>query len=192
MHPSESVAEWLGRLKVGDRAAVEPLWNRFFSRLVALARGRLPKARAVRDEEDLALSAFASFCRGAERGRFPRLDDQDDLWRVLLTILQRKVCDQIERDGRLKRGAATAPVGFDLDLLADGEPTPALAALMADQCEQLLRRLNDETLRQIALWKMEGFTVEEMARKLGVVPRTVERKLRVIRELWEDAGEVVS
>jgi hypothetical protein len=33
---------------------------------------------------------------------------------------------------------------------------------------------------------MEGYTTEEIAAKLGYVPRTIERKLRLIRNLWEN------
>ena len=39
-------------------------------------------------------------------------------------------------------------------------------------------------LQAIAQWRMENYTTEEIAAKLGCVPRTVERKLRVIRGLW--------
>jgi DNA-binding CsgD family transcriptional regulator len=31
---------------------------------------------------------------------------------------------------------------------------------------------------------MEGYTTEEIAAKLGYVPRTIERKLRLIRAIW--------
>ena len=51
----------------------------------------------------MALSAFDSFCRGAEQGRFPRLEDRDDLWQVLVMITARKVCDLKEHEGRRKR-----------------------------------------------------------------------------------------
>jgi hypothetical protein len=33
----------------------------------------------------VALSAFASFCRGARESRFPRLADRQNLWGLLLT-----------------------------------------------------------------------------------------------------------
>jgi DNA-directed RNA polymerase specialized sigma24 family protein len=49
----------------------------------------------------------------------------------------------------------------------------------------LLDLLNDSELRQIAVWKMEGYTSDEIAQKLQCVTRTVERKLRLIRKLWE-------
>ena len=50
----------------------------------------------------------------------------------------------------------------------------------------MLDILGDEDLRGIARWKMEGHTNGEIAGKLGCLERTVERKLRVIRGLWED------
>ena len=65
------------------------------------------------------------------------------------------------------------------------EPTPEFAVQVAEECRRLLDGLGDAELRSIALWKMEGFTTEEIAAQLGCVPRTVERKLRVIRGLWQ-------
>src|SRR5262249_13252080 len=102
-----SVTCWLGHLKDGDQAAAQPLWERYFSRLVVVARGKLKKLRrttADQDEEDAALSAFNSFCDGAARGRFPQLADRDDLWRLLVVITARKALAQAHREGRKKRG----------------------------------------------------------------------------------------
>src|SRR4051812_20120134 len=92
-----SVSRWLSDLKAGDHAAAQPLWDRYFDRLVRLARAKMKAARgaaAVADEEDAALSAFDSFCAGADRGRFPQLADRDDLWRLLVVITARKVLAQ--------------------------------------------------------------------------------------------------
>ena len=61
----------------GDRDGAQALWNVYFQRLVALARVRLRGTpRRAADEEDVALSAFDSFFRGVERGRFPQLGDR--------------------------------------------------------------------------------------------------------------------
>ena len=103
--PDGSVTSWIDRLRVGDDVAARRLWERYFHALVRLARADLrAKPRGAVDEEDIALSAFDSFCRGAEQGRFPRLDDRDGLWRLLVTITARKVVDQVERQCRQKRG----------------------------------------------------------------------------------------
>src|SRR5207244_594392 len=91
---------WLSLVKAGDLNAAQPLWERYFPRLVGMARKKLREApRRAADEEDVALSAFDSFCRGAAQGRFPNLEDRNDLWRVLLLLTARKASHQI-RDER--------------------------------------------------------------------------------------------
>src|SRR6478752_225355 len=105
MNARGSVSQWIQLLQAGDPAGAQPLWELYFQRLVALARGRLVgAARRARDEEDVALSAFDSFCRGAAAGRFPRLDDRDNLWKVLTTIAARKAANQRRREQQKKRG----------------------------------------------------------------------------------------
>src|SRR5262249_16865097 len=100
-----SVTRWIGDLKGGDPDAVREIWRRYFETLVRRARARLgTTARAAEDEEDVALSAFDSFCAAAARGRFPRLEDRDDLWRILVTITARKAADQAQRHRAQKRG----------------------------------------------------------------------------------------
>lgn len=186
-----SVTCWITQLQAGDQTAAGPLWGRYFERLVALARVRLLRApRRAADEEDVALSAFHSFCRAAEQGRFPKLDDRDDLWRLLVLLTTRKAAHLVRDGNRLKRGGGARGVRagedeVDLDLLAGAEPGPELVAEVAEECCRLLSRLEDDTLRSVVLWKMEGYTNEEIAVQLACVPRTVERKLRLIREIWE-------
>jgi hypothetical protein len=59
-----SVTRCIVLLKAGESAAAQEIWDRYFGRLVALARARLrTAARRVADEEDVALSALDSFCR---------------------------------------------------------------------------------------------------------------------------------
>jgi DNA-directed RNA polymerase specialized sigma24 family protein len=190
-----SVTRWLGQLQAGDPAAAQQLWERYFRRLVGLARKRLRgAARRATDEEDVALSAFDSFCRGAERGRFPDLADREGLWRLLVVMTARKATHLRRDQGRQKRGggarcAADAPCEPDeesvLGQVLSREPTPEFAAQMSDECERLLRGLGDAELRSVALWRMEGYTVEEIAARLGCVARSVKRKLRLIRSIWE-------
>jgi DNA-directed RNA polymerase specialized sigma24 family protein len=200
--PEGSVTRWIGDLVAGDAAgsAAQKLWERYFDRLVHLARDRLRAGpRGPADAEDAALSAFDSFCRGAAAGRFPRLDDRDGLWALLVTITARKASEQVRHERRLKRGGgrvrgeqelsqADPGAGGGLDELVGREPTPELAAMMAEQYLHLLGRLDDETLRRIAAWKLEGYSNEEIAARLGCGRRTVERKLGVIRSIWSATG----
>jgi DNA-directed RNA polymerase specialized sigma24 family protein len=193
-----SVTQWIGDLKAGGDSAAQQLWERYFHRLVHLARARLrsaPRAGAFEDEEDAALSAFDSFHRGAAHGRFPQLTDRDDLWRLLVVITIRKVFGQLERQGARKRGGSqlvgeSALIGADatefggLDRLAGHEPSPELAAMVVDEYRRLRDGLRTEPLRQVLDLRLEGYTREEIAERLGCAERAVKRKLDVIRETW--------
>lgn len=189
-----SVTHWLGDLKVGDMAAAQPLWERYFGQLVVLARAklrRLPRAGAEQDEEDAALSAFNSFCAGAARGKFPKLDDREDLWKLLVVITARKAIAQANRRQRLKRGGGRVVEEADanpkgLDLVAGAEPTPEFAAMVAEEFQRLLDALEDDGLREVAVRRMEGYTCDEIADRLGCARRTVARRLDLIRQTWLD------
>jgi DNA-directed RNA polymerase specialized sigma24 family protein len=195
-----SVTLWLGALKAGDLDAAQPLWERYFAQLVRLARARLraaPRAGAGADEEDAALSAFDSFCAGVARGRFPHLADRDELGRLLVVLTARKVRAQVQREHRQKRGGGqvvvetdlrgTDPDGADagLEQVVGAEPTPEFAAMVAEECRRLLDILDDDDLRRIALWKLEGYTNEEIRRNLGCSLRKVTLELALIRKLWD-------
>jgi DNA-directed RNA polymerase specialized sigma24 family protein len=193
-----SVTHWIGQLRAGNAAAAQPLWERYFYQLVHLARRKLRHGpRAAADEEDVALSAFHTFCRAAEDQRFPQLVDRDSLWQLLVVMTARKAMHLRRDECRQKRGgghvldekafAGTAPEGAGLDQVIGSAPTPDFAAQVAEECRRLLDLLDDE-LRFIAVRRMEGFNTEEIAGRLDCAPRTVERKVQRIRGLWSREG----
>jgi DNA-directed RNA polymerase specialized sigma24 family protein len=191
----------LMRLKAGrDEAAAQEIWARYFERLAALARRKL-KERRVSDEEDVALSALNSFFRGVENGRFPRLDDRQDLWQVLVMLTERKAISQLRRYLAAKRGGRRVrgdsafdnpadPAGSGgIHRVASPEPTPEFASLFTDECRRLFGLLADPELKLVALLRMEGFTTPEIGRSLDRAPRSIERKLQMIRNIWENQAE---
>lgn len=182
-----SITFWIDQLQAGDLAAAQPLWERYFRNLVELARHKLLGAKPrTADEEDVALSAFDSFCRGVKRGRFPDLQDRDNLWKLLVVLTSRKACHLLRDEQRLKRGGGQRPAAAeDLQQVVSQEPSPEFAAELAENCQRLLGLLGDAELSTIAMSKMEGYTNDEIAADLKCAPRTVERKLRLIRGLWE-------
>lgn len=181
-----SVSQWLDQLRAGDQEGAQELWHRYFQQLVGLARAKLQGRRPVLgDPEDVALSAFNSFCQGAEVGRFPRLDDRDDLWQVLVMLTERKAWRVLKHESRQKRGAGLQRVAFDAECLLGKEPTPQFAAQLTEECQRLLTLLDKDDLREVALWKMEGYMNEEIAAKRSCALRTIERKLKTIRALWK-------
>jgi RNA polymerase sigma factor (sigma-70 family) len=202
MSSEGSVTRWVAALKAGDAAAAQPLWERYHRQLVALARRRLAASRRrAADEEDVVQSAFHSFFRGVARGRFPQLNDRDNLWRLLVVITARKALDQLAREHARRRGGCAAQGELRISLggsrwdeaaieqVVGDEPTPEFAAQVAEEYGRLLDLLGDETLRQVAVWKMEGYTNDEIAGRLDCSRRTVTLKLEAIRIIWSREPE---
>ncbi len=203
-----SVSGWIDALKEGRPEAAHALWERYYQRVLAVARRRLTgdPHRAVEDAEDVALSAINSLCAGAAQGRFDRLGDRVDLWQLLVAITVKKTLSRRQRFGRLKRGGpghagVSANQGEEHRDLADNnrleavlspEPTPESSAIIQEQFQELLESLGDPVLREVALWRMDGLSNAEIAEKRGCVLRTVERKIERIRMIWEEIAAASS
>lgn len=194
---SQSVSEWIAKLKAGGSAAGQQLWRRYVDRLARLASRRLGNApKTVADEEDVVLSAFQAFFQGVADGRFSRLDDRDDLWQVLVMLTERKAIGLRRRATADKRGGGevrgeSALIGPDADeapgmaQVADSEPTPEFAAQAAEELALRLAALEQEPeWKRIALDKLAGYTNAEIAHRLGTSLRSVERQLTLIRAVW--------
>lgn len=199
-----SITRWIHELRDGEEDAAERLWSRYFERMVRQAQRSLgPGPPRAGDAEDVALSAFYNFCDGAQRGDFPQLRDRDNLWPLLVAITAYKTVDLIRRENRVKRGGtgkADRPgeesaaevrarrISSDFQDIICREPTPEAVAETADELRRLLNLLDetgDSELRTVALRKLQGHRTTEIAEELGCVRRTVERKLRLIVQIWE-------
>jgi DNA-directed RNA polymerase specialized sigma24 family protein len=189
MPPEKLLTRWLGALQAGDAAAAQQLWERWFGRLTSLARARLQEMPAAAEQEG-ALSAFESFYRHAQAGTVPQLADQDSLWRILLTVTARKAghlfCDA---GAATQTGGATAlgPANEDnlLDQLLSRDPTPEFAAQITEEYRRFVGALANAELAAVALWCLEGDSVAEIAARLGYAPRSIKRKLQIVRGIWE-------
>lgn len=186
--PEQSITRLIGLARTGDPEAAERLWRAYFEKLVAVARQRLAvSAPRAADEEDVALSAFASFWTGARADRFPQLTDRTALWPLLVAITANKCTDLIRRETRQKRGGGAVTDPSAIEHLIDREPPPEFALQVADQLAHLLAELDragDPSLRRVAELRMAGRTQSEIAEELGCVRETVGRKLRLIEVCW--------
>jgi RNA polymerase sigma factor (sigma-70 family) len=192
----------MDRIRDGDEASITRLWENYYQQLVRIAAKRLPASlRRAGDEEDIALSAFHSFIAGIRHDHFPDLSGPDNLWGLLITLTARKVHAHLRHQTRQKRGGGAVrgeSVFLDNsgDLMAGGiagvtgpTPSPDIRSELAEACQLLLDQLPDEQLKQIAVMRMDGFLVDEIAERLGVSKRAVERRLQLIRRTWsEQAG----
>ncbi|WP_235034213.1 ECF-type sigma factor [Roseiconus lacunae] len=194
----------LDRVRDGDDEAIAELWESYFQRLVRLAAKRLPaNLKRAGDEEDVALSAFNSFIAGIRRDQFPDLSGPDNLWGLLITLTGRKVNAHLRYQTRQKRGGGAVrgeSVFIDPDqqnrvagigAIAAGGKTADLAIELEEACDSLLEQLPDEQLRQIAVMRMDGFLVDEIADRLQISKRATERRLQLIRRIWSEQAESI-
>ena len=67
------------------------------------------------------------------------------------------------------------------------DPASISFAALAEEFERLLKVLDNDQLRRIAVWKLEGHTNAEIGELTGRSVPSVERKLRLIREIWSES-----
>jgi DNA-directed RNA polymerase specialized sigma24 family protein len=186
-------------VRQGDEYAAQLVFDRYFVQLVQVAANRLGGVpRGAEDEEDAAISALDSFIQRARNNEFPELKDRHNLWLLLLKITERKAINLLKRQLALKRGngkvlgeGVLRSAGDDSDQMGLAAiqgpiPTPEFIAELKEQYRIQLKKLKSEELRTVARLRLQAYTCKEIAVQLGVVERTVERKLRLIRDLWED------
>ena len=195
---NNSVTQLIAQANGGDEAAAFGIWERYFTRLVALVAKRLPDGVGrMMGPEDIASTAMDCLLRGAKDGRFRQLHNRDDLWQILVVIAVRRTCNVIRDDGRRAFGESKLmDAGGDSDGFRQGiinqidqAPTADSIVMLQDTFDQLNRGL-DEQQQAIVRYRLAGHSNEEIATKLGVVTRTIERKMRLIRNTWaEHFGE---
>lgn len=188
----ESVTLFYQRLYDGDRAAAAKLWQHFGHRVEGLARKTLAgRNQRMSDADDAAQSAFASFWQRVERGDFPEDANRDDLWRILGVITVCKALKHQERENTAKRGggrvhgessvAGLPTEPFLLDQAVQQIPEQEFDLI----CEELLEQL-DPSCRDVVLLKLAGHTNDEISRQIGCSLSTIERKLRLVRRIWDE------
>lgn len=198
-----SVTVWLRHFQApGEHeqpACADATWDCIRHRLVRYARKRLDSTQTPQrafDEDDIVGSVMRVFTRGIRDGQFPELENRDNLWAILFRLTKNKTADYVQRESTQKRGGgqvvaeselsnAVGDHGFSLDNLESEASPPDLVVALNSHLEQLLSSLDDNVLRQIALNKMEDRTNHDIAQRLGISLRSVERKLRLIRMKWK-------
>lgn len=198
---SSGVSSIVMILKKGDPEGAERLWREYFDKLMRLAKTKLGRApRKAFDEEDVALSVINGVCLGAAEGKFERLKDSNDLWKLLVAITHHKVVDRIRRENALKnnrgqtqgesvfRQTSDGSVLFGIDQIAGNEPTPDLLNELEDEIQVLLARLPNDKLREVATMRIQGFTVPEISEKLSVTTRYIEKLLEQVRQCWSNSS----
>ncbi|MCG8648582.1 MAG: ECF-type sigma factor [Pirellulales bacterium] len=172
----------------GDEAAALEIWNAYYDRLVSYASRKMRgMPRRATDEEDVALSAFGSFFKGARAGRLaPK--DTNELWKLLATITVRKATAQQRRHFADKRGGGRVRGGSGFDanqiVASDDDLLSGLSPHLGAACEELLACLGDSTLQRVALLRLASYTNDEIAAELNCGVATIKRRVAEIRSIW--------
>jgi DNA-directed RNA polymerase specialized sigma24 family protein len=197
-----SVTQLVADLRSDDAAvsnrAAQLIWDRYFGRLLELARNHLDRQIRRRvDEEDVLQSMYKSFCLRRQRGEFD-LANRDALWGLLAKITLNKTRNAAKHELRGKRNInleRSIPVDDDaesdrrvLEQMESTEPSPEQAAILKEVGERWQEALADADLQQIRSWLLEGYSYREIADKLGCVERTVQRKVALIRDTLRSVG----
>jgi len=201
--PNRLPENWIEGLNEGDQEVATEIFQQHLAVLKRLAKNRLPPGvRRLADEDDIANSVFKSFFKGIKNDRFPQLETDDDLWQILGMLVKNKVAGQIRYLSRKKRGGGkvrgesifTSQGGDSmlggLNNLPSAQQTADQAMQAQEEFDEMLAKLPDDQLREIAVLKLNSLTNREIASKLDISERSVERKLQRIRNRWEaEAGD---
>ncbi len=197
--PSNTEHELVNRFKSGDKDAANELLQRYFDRTVRAAGNRIAERRLRGvGSEDIAVSVFESLWKKADQRQFGDDDlvQPDEFWRLLCTMIRFKTEDHVRRENANKRGGGAvrgesifakpdASSAFGIAAFSDGVMSPAEQAAFRDQHERMMRLLDDDTLQEIVMMRMEEQKVSEIAAHFGKSERWVKRKLALIRDIWQ-------
>jgi RNA polymerase sigma-70 factor (ECF subfamily) len=185
---SDSFDRIIRGLRDGDAQVAEEFWQQYGESLQRVADKRLPKGLRHRiAPEDVVQSVCRTFLRRAAEGQF-QLSDSRGVWGLLCAITLTKVHEQSRFHLRKKRGVnMESPDAFSSSASSagsamppDAAPSPAEAAEFADQFQHLLESLNTEE-RQIVELKLEDYTNDDVAARMGCSERTVRRVLKQLQ-----------
>jgi RNA polymerase sigma-70 factor (ECF subfamily) len=184
--PADSLAH---DLRTTNPAAADRVDREFRDRLRRLADALLDgRVRGRLDPDDVVQSVFKSFYRRQADDPYP-VADRFELWRLLATIARRKCLRAAQRHlGPTADARRDAPPAADESAAAwPADPSavpPEAEAVMADLWRRLRGEL-DDAHRAVCDLRFEGHELAEIAERLRVSSRTVERRLGRVRERLE-------
>jgi DNA-directed RNA polymerase specialized sigma24 family protein len=200
MNAPGSLTRCIQNLRSADRRlrdeAARVIWERFSARLLVLVRRHLDnRIRRREDEQDVLQSMYTSFCLGQMAGKATPAS-RDELWKLLVRITLCKLVNTANRHMAARRDIRRERIEVPpspetaafpqwmLDHVDQSRPTPDEQVVVLDEFQRLLSSL-PEDLRQIVMWKLDGYKNAEIAEMIGRTVRSVELKLQIIRRRLE-------
>jgi RNA polymerase sigma factor (sigma-70 family) len=181
-----SVSQLIGDAQDGNEDALAKLHQKYWPLLVRIARSKLKGVRIpLADAEDVAQEAFISLHRNFKQHRVPDLANRHHLLAFLTHVIACLAVNEIKRSMAKKHGGGAIQNISPLAILTqDASHSPLQDALLRDCYAYYIDALPDN-LRPFAELHLSGLTNREIATRLDCVERTVERKLALLRDRWQ-------
>ena len=193
-------SELIRKLKAGDKSAADSLIDKYYERVVAVARRRIGDRNFRGDgSEDVAMSVFESLWARANSGYFKSDDliDAEEFWRLLCVMIRNKTEDHARRQFSKKRGGgevrgesvfvkAGQDNKFGIGDFSQVELTPEEEAEFRDNFVALLNFLPEPSLHEVVSLRLQGHSILEIAEHFDKSDRWVKRKLALVRQIWSE------
>jgi len=172
----------------GTLSELERALQPFLQEMIRLVRRRRKTALQARvDSQAIINAALHSFIKGVGNRQFPQLQNQEDVKRVLTTLVVRTLLNEVAWSQSLQRDVERE------QRLPEQEPSEGAARLLdptfADWLEAFLAVVEGvhPKAEHIVCLSLEGYANEEIAAKLGLSTRWVQRTKQAMRAAWEKA-----
>jgi RNA polymerase sigma-70 factor (ECF subfamily) len=174
--------------RAGDETALAELIRLYEPQLRVVARSRLgPALRPYLDSGDLVQSVHRSLMVGLRENKFD-ISTPNNLIALAMTLVQRKVARHwrhLQRQRRLESDPS-ADLLPNLALLG-GHDDPAKAAEFNDQLRRVYNAFDAHERRVLQL-RLDGYTIAEVARSMGVDPHLLRVRLGRLRQRLRETG----
>lgn len=187
-----SVTEWLLQIRHGDEVATNNLVSRYFGRLARYADRKRRSTKTTDDGEDIALEVLDAVLRRIKQEEYPDLNDRQRLWLLLMVSVQNRVISRHRKHSRrLNLGIEIqtvtdlmATICIDLDEFLDDPDLDTEFDEILEFWEKSIRSFKSEETQMVAKLKLTGLSNRQIAERLGMSPRSVDRKVQMILDRW--------
>jgi len=184
MNSQQAFQDLMERVRAGRPEAIRELFDTYAQPLIKVIRRRLHQPLRTRfDSQDFIQEVWKAFFAAEMQQR--HFGTPEELRVFLAQIARRKVVTEYRRHAmRIKRrvdraGSLDDSQAVDNGQLAAPIATPSQYVMAEEQWDQLIQK-QPPAYQQILALLRQGFTHEEIGRRLGVNPKTIQRLLRRI------------
>lgn len=173
---ADSLDRWIVRLNRGDERAVGPIFRAFEPYLRVVVRRQITaRLRPKVDSADVVQSVFADVVRGVRAGGW-HFAGRTPLLAFLRLLARRQLANRYDRFAPAIDREVPLDRAHPLALPADARPRPSQEVRGVELRDAILRAC-PPAHREVALLRMQGHKLREIADRTGLHPSSVRRIL---------------